>query len=269
MASTPDWYIPDYPPLKSSDLVGKAAVEGQIVTYPKIVRTVVDPPINNQSIGNISFMLFSEPKKTKNGKPMYGFVKLRGIWNGEQQAKYEASKIIREIDSKYPIKISPVGVWLPITEDEDASKDKIDVKIKDDEVHLRDEVVKEKEAEQRKIQRELDERKRELESGDIYDDPTSLKYYTMRMVTLIRLREEKDRLIKQLSSIDVNLDKVNHDLFNLEKSHPNYNDDWIECYNIERRKSGIPDFCPDSEIAKYREEIFRKMKSEKCEYESI
>lgn len=262
MSSTPnppEWYLPEYPPLKSHDLVGRASVEGQLVTYPKIVRTLADPPINNQTIGNVSFMLFDEPKKTKNGKNMYGFFKLRGVWNGEQQAKFEASKIIREIDSKYPIKLSPVGVWLPITEDEDASKDKIDVKIKENEIHLRDEAAKEKEAENKKIQRELEEREKELKSGDIYDDPASLKYYSMRMITSLRLREERSRLLKQLSSIDTNITKVNKELLGLERTNPQYKDEWVECYNIERRKSGIPDFCPDEEFIKYHEESLKNL----------
>lgn len=236
--------IPDYPPLKSNDLVGRATVEGQLIPYPKIIRTMTDPPVMNQSVGNISFMLFNEPKKTKSGKPIYGFCKLRGNWNGEQQATFEASKIIREVDSKHPIKLAPVGVWVPITEDEDSSKEKIDVRMKEEEIQLRDEAVKEKEAENRRIQREIQERAEELKKGDIYDDPTSLTYYSMRMVTELRLIEEKERQMRQLASVEDNIRKVQEELARLEAKHPSYKDDWIERYNEERRKSGIPDFCP-------------------------
>jgi len=244
MSSAPEWLIPNYPALKSNDLVGRAAVEGQLVPYPKIVRTMTDPPVNNQSIGNISFILFNEPKKTKSGKPIYGFCKLRGNWNGEQQATFEASKIIREVDSKYPIKLAPVGGWVPITEDEDASKEKLDVRMKEEEIQLRDEAVKEKEAENRRIQREIQDRAEELKKGDIYDDPTSLTYYSMRMVTELRLIEERERQLKQLAGVEDNIRKVQEELAKLEVKHPSYKEDWIERYNEERRKSGIPDFCP-------------------------
>lgn len=260
MSETPNWFIPDYPPLKSSDLVGKAAVEGQIVTYPKVVRTTADPPIINQTIGNVSFMLFDQPKKTKSGKPIYGFLKLRGTWNGEQIARAEASKIIREVDSKFPIKLSPIGMWVPITEDEDSAREKIDVKTNEEEIQLRDEATREKNMERKKIQQDLEERRKELEeSGDIYDDPTSLRYYTMRMVTSIRLREEKIRLMKQLSDIDINVDKVNRDLYNLEKIHSEYKNEWVDCYNIERRKSGIPDFQPDEGFINYHIDHLKKL----------
>lgn len=262
MSSTPDWFIPDYPALKSNDLVGRTAVEGQLTPYPKIVRTMTDPPVNNQSIGTISFMLFSEPKKTKAGKPIYGFCKLRGNWNGEQQATFESSKIIREIDSKYPIKLAPVGVWVPITEDEDAAKEKIDVRMKEEEMHLRDEAIKEKEAEHRKIQRELKERADELRKGDVYDDPTSLTYYSMRMVTELRLVEERERQIRQLSSVEDNIRKVQEELARLEAKHPSYKDQWVDRYNEERRKSGIPAFCPSEAFLDAHNDAVKRIVSE-------
>jgi len=268
MSSQPEWFIPDYPPLKSNDLVGRAAVEGQIVTYPKIVRTMTDTPINNQTIGNVSFMLFSEPKKTKNGHPIYGFLKLRGNWNSEPQATFEASKIIREVDSKYPVKLAPVGYWVPITEDEESAKTKTDVRMKEEELQLRDEAVKEKEAESRRVQRELHEKSEELKhGGDIYDDPTSLKYYSMRMVTSLRLKEEYDRLEKQLSGMKVTMNKVHKELSDIESKYNSYKDDWVECYNIERQKSGIPDFCPSLEFLEYHQEEMNRFQNQEGERE--
>jgi hypothetical protein len=245
----PEWAIPTYPPLSSDDLVGRAAVEGQIVSYPKIVRTMIDPPIPNQSIGCISYMLFDEPKKAKGSeKPVYGFMKLRGNWNNQQQATFESSKIIREVDSKYQIRLAPVGTWVPITEDQSCIKEKTDVRMNEEEHHLRDQAVKDKESEQRRIQRELHERTEELKSGDIYDDPTSLKYYSMRMVTELRLIEELDRQTRQIQNVKDNIEKVRNELAELEMTHPSYIEDWIECYNVERRKVGIPDFCPSEDF---------------------
>jgi hypothetical protein len=246
----PEWAIPSYPPLNSMDLVGKASVEGQLVNYPKVVRTMADPPIQNQSIGCISYMLFDEPKKAKGSeKPVYGFMKLRGNWCSQQQATFEASKIIREVDSKYQIRLAPVGVWVPITEDESCIREKTDVRMNDEEVHLRDQVVKEKEAEQRRIQRELQERTEALKTeGDIYDNPTSLKYYSMRMVTELRLIEELDRQQRQIQNVKDNIEKVRKEIAELELKHPSYKEDWIECYNIERRKTGLPDFCPSEDF---------------------
>lgn len=48
----PEWLVPGYPPLKCDDAVGKAAVEGQMVYYPKVVRSNADYPISGQAMGD-------------------------------------------------------------------------------------------------------------------------------------------------------------------------------------------------------------------------
>ena len=244
----PEWLVPGYPPLKGDDAVGQAAVEGQLVYYPKSVRTMVDPPIPGQGLGLLSFMLFKESRKLRNGTAVYGYVKLRGNWADESQAKFEASKIIREVDSKYKIRIAPTGGWVPITDEDAFVKEQLDVRMKDDEKHLRDQAVKEKEAEQRQIQREIREREDEVaHGGDIYDDPKSLTFYSMRRVTELRLMEAREQQIKQIHSIKKTLRKVQKELKRLECEHPEYKDKWIDRYNEERRKGGIPDYVPSEE----------------------
>ena len=243
-----DWLIPNYPPLGFADSIGEAAVKGQIFQYPKVVRTMVDPPLVGQRYGCISFMFFKEPRKLSNGMPVYGYIKLRGNWADESQATFESSKIIREIDSKYPIRIAPVGAWVPLTDEQAFVQEQLDVRMDADEVQLRDEAMKEKMAEQRRIKRELNEREDELKrEGDIYDDTSSLKYYAMRRVTEKTLMESRDRQINQLESSKKTLKKVQKELKKLEQGHSEYIDQWIDKYNIERRKAGIPDYVPSEE----------------------
>lgn len=251
----PDWLVPGYPPLKAEDAVGKAAVEGQLWHYPRVVRTMVDPPLPGQRIGCLSFMLFKEPRKLQNGMPVYGYVKLRGNWADDSQGKFEASKIVREVDSKYVIRLAPVGAWVPITEEDSFVKEKLDVKMHKDEVCLRDQAVKEKEADQRRIMREIREREDEAKSGDIYDDSTSLTYYSMRRVTELRLMEARENILRQLDSYGTTLRKVQKETKRLERDHPEYIEDWIDCYNAERRKAGIPDYVPSEEQEKEHNDV--------------
>ena len=82
---TREWLQPDAPKLQGDEL--KAAIAQQIVSYPQVVRSMVDEPLASQSHGNISYMLFDKPKVSKNGKPIYGFAKIRGNWNGESECK--------------------------------------------------------------------------------------------------------------------------------------------------------------------------------------
>lgn len=244
---TPDWLVPNYPPLKCDDPAGQAAVEGQIQFYPRVVRTMVDPPVMGQRLGLVSFVLFKESRKLSNGKPVYGYVKFRGAYADKSQAKFEASKIIREVDSRYPVRIAPMGAWVPITDEEAFTKEHVDVRMTEDEKHLRDEAVKEKEAEQRRISREIREREEEVKSGDIYDDPESLTYYSMRRVTEVRLLEYRDKYLQQIENITKSLRQVQKETKNLEVKYPDYKERWIDCYNEERRKAGIPDYVPSEE----------------------
>jgi len=244
----PPWLVPGYPPLKGDDLVGKAAVEGQLVYYPKVVRSQIDEPINNQTIGCVSLMLFNEPKKMRNGKPVYGFFKLRGNWANHEQMLHESSKIIRTVDSKYKIRAAPVGHWLPIVEEDALCKELIDVKTNKEQITLRNQAAIEKREEQKNLMREIREREEELKSGDIYDDPKSLTYYSMRRVTEMKLVEARDKLKVQLETMKGTLQKVRIELKKLELEHAEYKDQWIDRYNEERKKGGLPDFIPAEDL---------------------
>jgi len=246
MSNKIEWLIEDYPVLKN-DCVGRAAVEGQLVSYPKVVRRTQDPPITNQEIGCVSFMLYQEPRKLSNGKPVYGFVNLRGNWPNTSVATIEARKLIKEVDSRYQIKLAPVGAWVPITDENAFVKELEDVKMNEEEIHLRDSAAKEKREEQRRIEREIREREEDLKSGDIYDDPSSLAYYTMKRVTENKLNEAVKAQKRTLENTKLNLKKVRTELKLLEKNNTDHLENWIDCYNMERRKAGIPDYIPSEE----------------------
>jgi len=243
------WLVPNYPPLSGLDDVGQAAIDGQIYHYPKVVRSMVDSPINNQSLGLLSFMLFKDgPKRLSSGKLVHGYVKLRGNYSDITNCEFEASKIIKEIDSKFQIRIAPVGHWVPITDEEAFIKDKLDVKTNEDDATLRDAAMREKEAENRKKMREVNERKEELENdGDIYDNPESLKFYSMKRVTELRLMETRDAYVKNVDSIKEKLEMTQKELYKLSLANPQYEEAWIDCYNEERKKAGIPNYVPSEE----------------------
>lgn len=244
----PDWLVPGYPSLRGDDTVGEAAVNGQLLHYPKVVRSMADPPLVGQRLSCISFMLFKEPRKLSNGVPVYGYLKCRGNWADESQASHEATKIIKDVDSKYQIRVAPTGEWVPITEEEAFNNDKLEVKTSEDQVCLRDEAAKEKLSEQRRIKKEIMERESELRTdGDIYDDPSSLTFYAMRRVTEKTLMESRDRQRNQLESTHGTIKKVQLELKKLEGDHPEYIDQWVDRYNQERAKAGIPNYVPSEE----------------------
>jgi Family of unknown function (DUF5832) len=256
MSSTnkiPEWLVNDFPALTGH--MARAAVNGQVEIFPQVVRSMSDPPIAQQKVGNVSFMLFNEPKKLKSGKPVYGFIKLRGNWSDDNLAKKEASKIICEHDSKYKIRIAPVGEWVPLTEDESVVKEQFDIKTTDSpQVQLRDQAVKEKEEENAKIMKELRDKEEELKK-DLYDDQTSLDFYTMKRVTDLRLNENLDIYYKKIEEIKGKIIDTRKITKTLEKDHPEYTSQWLDNYNRELRKAGVPDHIPNVKLMKEYENL--------------
>jgi hypothetical protein len=120
-----------------------------------------------------------------------------------------------------------------------------DVKEHDEEKVLRGEAVKEKEAETRRIARELQEAEEKLkEGGDIYDDQFSLDFYTMKRVTEMRVAESVAIQQRKLDEIKATMTETHIILRRLEKENPKYSDLWIENYNRERSKTSLPNFIP-------------------------
>ena len=241
----PEWLIDDYPPLTGE--TGKEAVRSQIIKYPKVVRQMDDPPIANQMYGNLSFMFFDDPKTLSTGKKVYGFCKVRGVWPTETTATDDSKRIIQEVDSRFQIRIAPVGAWVPLTNENAFCKDLLDVGGKDDVNQLRSAAIKQKEGEQRRIMRELKEREDDVQTEDIYDDKKTLKYYSMKRVTEMRLAEACEINRKKLEKIIHNQLKVRLELKQLEQDNPQYTDEWVECYNQEREKSGIFAYVPGTD----------------------
>ena len=92
--------------------------------------------------------------------------------------------------------------------------------------------------------RELKEREEDVCTEDLYDDKTTLKYYSMKRVTEMRLTEACEINRKKLVKTEHNQHKIRLELKRLEQDNPHYKDDWVECYNQERKKSGIFAYVP-------------------------
>lgn len=250
----PEWLIEGYPKLEGN--AEKEAVRSQTIKYPMVVRQMDDPPIPNQMFANISFMFFDEPKTLSSGKKVYGFCKVRGVWPTEQSATNDCKRLIREVDSRFQIRIAPVGAWVPLTNENAFCRDLLDVgsSVSQMEINLRNDAIKEKESEQRRIINELKEREQEVTDEDIYDDKSTLRYYSMRRVTEMRLSEAVQINRMKLNKILKNQLKVRAELKHLEKDFPEYPSQWVDCYNIERRKAGIFEYVPgEDEFTEYEE----------------
>jgi hypothetical protein len=240
-----EWLVPDYPPLKGD--VGSAAVNGQIVYYPKVVRSQADEEIENQTRGLVSFMILKEQRETKDGKKIVGFFKLRGNYSDENQATSKASKIVREQDSKYCIRVAHVGNWIPLVEDDAMARKNVQVNVEEsaEEEAAKRKAMEDEEEKRKRIVREMKEREEEVKNAPDYnEDKESLNHYTMKMVVWLRLQETILLERKKLKDLEDKLCGVRSTLSELDQKHPSYSESWVDNYNVERRKAGIPDHVP-------------------------
>lgn len=244
----PEWFNPDYPPLRK-DNVGQAAVNGQVVSYPKVVRDNVDPLPRGQDdhVVNFSFMMLDEPKPTRDGGKLYGMGIIRGHHNSHAAAVRDAERLTRTHDSRNQIMCVPQGSWFYLTSDPKAYSEVINVdvnKSQEDDEKLR-EAQRKRVEEQQRIAREIKEKEEAMRTAkDIRDDPESLDYYTMKRVTYLSLREERENLDRKVESLKTVTKKLMKELDTLDNNHPDYTELWVENYNKARVKVGIPPFVP-------------------------
>jgi hypothetical protein len=255
--ANPDWKIPGYPELKGN--VGQAAVNGQIVYYPQVVRSDTDTPVDRQAFGMVTLNLLPEPREVTVGNTktkIYGFLKLRGNWADVDQCTAKAAAIVREQDSKNFTRIAHVGYWLPICDSECLSKEVVSVGAADepeDQRRAREKLSRKKHAEQAKYEKEIRDREEEIKNApDHNDDPLSIDYYTMKRVLAVRLDEQISQFQKKLDGLTAARDMNNNLVYALDQLVPNHQNSWIDNYNKEARNAGVADFVePEATVQQH------------------
>ena len=228
-------FDPKAPPLTENEM--KFARKELISAFPKVTRHKVDPEIPHQVIFNVSFMLLDKPH---NG--VVGFFKPRGVFSDEDKATTHAEDIIKTVDSCFIIHQAHMGHWSPITNNQEYSKDQMDVKTQKDELALRDRAMKEAARKNQELKRELEERKEEVKNRTHDDDnPESLDYYTKKKVAQKELSAYISQGKEKLKVLKKSLRKVDNELFQINKKHPDYCNQWLDNYNKERVRAGLPE----------------------------
>jgi hypothetical protein len=153
------------PPLNANESV-EAFKELSIAQKPLFTRAdrrYVDPLIKGQEIALISFVPSENAVADKHG--VFGFAKIRGVFENEEKAQHRAMELIQQVDSHNKIYHVKVGSPFPIVRPSDSEKFSSDV----DEVDLRAEAknciskfVRQAGEEDQKKMEELQERERQL-----------------------------------------------------------------------------------------------------------
>jgi len=242
---TKDNFKPKAPPLTEDEL--SVAKKDLIRTYPKVSRYKIDPPIAQQALCNVSFMLLSKPHKG-----VLGFFKPRGNWGDIEKATVECENLIGTVDSIFPIHQANVGYWNPITNNEEFTLDQMDVKTRDEDLAMRDRAAKENAVKNAQLAREMREVKEQIQQNKdnpIDENPDSLDYYTKKRVSQKELNAYINQANEKVRKLKKSLKKLNEEILKLNKINPKYIDQWLIRYNEERTKVGLPPVS-ESDLAK-------------------
>jgi hypothetical protein len=243
-------YDPLYRYLEDSE---KRAAAADLLKYPKVIRSEVDPPVPGQTHGLISFRLSEEPRVTRSGVKIYGLFKLRGNFGSQEMAMSDsANRVLSQTSTADKIFIPQVGHWAPITMDETFCQQRLDARMvpkgNDSDaqvVELRDmkdmSLIDQQKQEETK-RKDIEERIAVLRGEtDIHDKPESVDYYAMKRVVEMNLREEIIRNQKAVAAHKEKLKTIYRELHELGEKNPEYLHQWLEEYNIGRRKVGLKD----------------------------
>lgn len=210
--------------------------------YPVLLRNLVDPEITkpvvyNQKIGLFSFV----PAKgaTPNEKGIYGFAKLRGNFENEDQANERAEMLIREVDSYNKIYHPRVGVPFPVTLSSDFSKDISVVDLKKDQQEAYSENVKKgREKEQKDIVDIQNREKELLEDVKKDKEPTDDRYTTLKVkkAQLTWTFIETEKKMKQMALL---IAKTRKEIEELDVECPELKDNYYNKYMDARKKAGL------------------------------
>lgn len=207
--------------------------------FPEVERRFVDPSLDLQHIGLISFV----PAKgaTPNNQGVYGFAKLRGNFATENEANERARHLIRNVDSYHQIYHTYVGRPFPLTQSSDFSKeiDKVELKREVTDA-IGEDVKKKREKEQKEIE-EIKQKEKEL-LEDVSKKPEENlddNYTTLRVkkAQLVWTYAETEKKMHQMCG---SIAKARKEIEDMEREHPELKDTYYQRYINARKQAGLP-----------------------------
>lgn len=253
----PSWCMEGYPPFKGE--VGKAVVKGQVITYPKIARTIRDPGTSGFDI--VSIMLLDEEASKKFG--VKGFFKVRGSSKTEDGAIKEAARIAKKIDSKFSCFIAKTGDWHPISESLKYANETYVLPGSDDfECDIEDLIKRQRDIQdvnkrQKKILEESDKILKGEETVEEKKDPIDI--YTQKKVSTYTLLQAKREAKSRYENAKKGLKTCFDTLAELEISDSTLKDKWLDHYNEALENVGADKSHLNEEAEKYHKKKMFKL----------
>jgi hypothetical protein len=221
-----------------SDLVVKPV-------YPQIDRVYVDPPLNMQNIGLVSFVPSRGARPDENG--LYGFAKFRGCFASEMEADQRAEYLIRNVDSYHKIYYPRVGHPFPITTESRFSAVQNDVDIRKTVAQeFSHDIKKQKDSDQQQI-KEIQEREKLLKEDVSRDVPDPYDEYITLKVKKAQITWTYLEHLKKIEELKHIIRSTRERLIVMDVEYPLFKDQYYQKYLDARKDAGLKESPDDGD----------------------
>ena len=202
-----------------STLVNKDYIQ---LNFPKTQRIRVDPPLQNQKIGVITFIPSKTAIADKDG--VFGILKVRGTFEDEDKADVFTEDIIRNVDSYNENYYVYVGKDFPICVDNDKfcqSTKEVDIRSKLDGI-AKEKIIEERkkeETEKREVQQRHQQLLTDVKTEKEFDD---LEFYVSLRVKLAQARLMQEEYEQKLKQLGKTIKTTKEQIYALDEKFPTY-----------------------------------------------
>jgi hypothetical protein len=207
--------------------------------FPRNETRYSDPPIPFQNIGLISFV----PAKgaTPNEHGIYGFSKIRGVFNTELEANSRAEDIIRNVDSYHQIFHTYIGKPFPLTLNSNFSAETSEIDIrKRTEESINESVVKKRKDEASVIS-EIKKREEELIADTKKEHEEPDDRYTTLKVKKAQITWTYVETIKKIEEMKIIITRTREEIKKMDEEDSTLQNIYYEKYMKARIESGMKD----------------------------
>jgi hypothetical protein len=228
------------PPL-SEDEVSNAmsALNNESFTqkFSRVDRTYADPPVPLQNIALISFI----PAKgaTPDDMGVFGMAKVRGNFSTQMEADQRAEFIIRNADSYHTIHHAYVGRPFPITLSSKFSEETDEIDIRKATTSAVSSDIKQKKKDEQKEVNDIKNREEALREDVQKDEEDPYETYVTLKVKHAQLAWNYLEHQKKIAELKELIIKARHEVTELDKDHPAFQETYFQKYMDARKEAGI------------------------------
>lgn len=215
----------------------------KLYKFPQIDRVYRDPPISMQNIALLSFIPSKGAMPDKHG--IYGFCKVRGVFNTDIEADERAEYLIRNVDSYHPIYHAHVGFPVPMTTKNTFSADHREIDIRKQMADSISASVKTEKEKERQAVLEIKEKEKKLledvakKEQDPIDRYTELKVKKAQLTWTYIKNKEKIEEIKGI------IMKTRKEIEEMDKIDSSLQNEYFDKYQKAREDAGIKEDSKD------------------------